>query len=108
MNRINRLRLEVEDTLRDMERLDEEEFDLLDKVDDLKAQVGDGGVVIQARRVLWALESKSSYLGREILDMKMTMLQIKGKNEQLQKDLLLLEVRKTQKPCWMMKAIGDY
>lgn len=108
MNRISRLRLEIEDTLEDMERLDEEEFDLLDKVGDLKAQAGDGGVIIQARRVIGALESKSSYLEREILDMKMTMLQIKGKNERLQKDLLLLELRKAKNSCWTMKAIGGY
>lgn len=105
MNRIYRVRQEVDETLDDMEKLDDKELYLQDQVDELKLRVGDE-TIMTARRVISALEYESDRLDREISDMKMSILMFKGKNRQLQKDLQ--EVRKAKSFYWMAKAMWEH
>lgn len=105
MNRIYRLRLEIDDTHKDMELLDEKELNLQDEVNVLRPRAEDGGIM-KAKRVISALESKSNRLDRETQDIKMEVLRLKGKNEQLQKDQL--EVRKANSFYRMAKALWEH
>lgn len=105
MNRIYRIRLEIDNTLAEMELLDEKEINLQDEVDELRPRAGDGGIM-KAKRVISALESKSNRLDRETLNMKMTVLRLKGKNEQLQKDQL--DVKKAKSFYRMAKALWEH
>lgn len=83
LNRTLRVRREIRNTLDEMEHLNRDECYLQNQVHTLR---GDRGIcgMLRAKRLQSALVSRSKHLGREIQEMRIKRLRIKGKSNQLQ------------------------
>lgn len=103
MNRILRLRREINDTLDDMEDLDQDEWYLEDQVDALRRDQETCGM-LHAKKIVSALLSRSKHIGQETHELRMSMLVIKGKSRQLQNQLDALN---PQTSClfWIAKSM---
>lgn len=103
MNRVLGVRREINDTLDDMEDLDQDEWYLEDQVDALRKDQETIGM-LHAKKILSALLSRSKHIAQETHEMRMSMLVIKGKSRQLQNQLDALNPQ-TSSLFWIAKSM---